>query len=670
MTKSLFSPIKVGNVLLKNRIVMPAMHLNYTPDGSVTDRLITFYEERAKGGGALIIVGGCIIDDLSGEKSMIDISDDKFIPGLKRLTDKVHEHGACIAAQLYHAGRYANSDGHLFSIGHQPLAPSAIPSRFARENPKEMTKDDVREVINHYRQAAERAQKAGFDAVEIIGSAGYLIAQFLSPVTNIRNDEYGGNPEKRMRFGLEVVQAVRVAVGKYFPILIRLSGNDFIPGGNTNKETRLFAIELEKCGVDAFNITGGWHETKVPQINMEVPRGAFAYLARGVKRVVSKPVIVCNRLCDPVIADELISQGSADMVGIARGLLADPEMPKKILEGRSEEITPCIGCNQGCFDHVFDLQPIECLVNPRAGHELDFPETAKAAIKKQVMVIGGGPGGLSAARTAAMAGHNVVLYEAADQLGGQLHLAGALEGRQEFLTYVEVLINQAKRAGVLIHTGTRVDEKLVERNKPDVVVIATGGEPIKPGIPGVNNDHVVQAWDVLAGKVDLGKEVVVIGGGAVGVEVATFIAKKGTIDAQTLQFLFLNKAEDVDTLMELSTSGIKKVILVEMLDKLARDTGRSSRWVALQMLYRYGVQTMTKTLVKEITSEGVIVEQDGENKFVRCDTVVLALGTRSVNPLEEKLKGLVDQVVVIGDAKQPRKAYEAVREGFWEARNI
>ncbi len=670
MTKSLFSPIKVGNVLLKNRIVMPAMHLNYTPDGSVTDRLTAFYEERAKGGVALIIAGGCIIDELSGEKSMINISDDKFIPGLKKLTGKVHEHGARIAAQLYHAGRYANSDGYLFSIGHQPLAPSAIPSRFARENPKEMTKDDIREVINNYSKAAERAKEAGFDAVELIGSAGYLMAQFLSPVTNIRNDEYGGSPEKRRRFGLEVVKAVRVAVGKYFPILIRLSGNDFIPGGNTNKETRLFAIELEKCGVDAFNITGGWHETKVPQINMEVPRGAFAYLAQGVKRVISKPVIVCNRLCDPVLADELISQGSADMVGIARGLIADPEMPKKILEGRCEEITPCIGCNQGCFDHVFDLQPIECLVNPRAGHELDFPETATAARKKQVMVIGGGPGGLSAARTAALAGHQVVLYEAADRLGGQLRLAGALEGRQEFLAYAEVLIKQTKRAGVTIHTGTRVDEKLVERNKPDVVVIATGGEPIKPEIPGVYNDHVVQAWDVLAGKVDLGKEIVVIGGGAVGVEVATFIAKKGTIDAQTLQFLFLNKAEDIDTLMELSTSGIKKVILVEMLDKLARDTGRSTRWVALQMLYRYGVQTMTKTLVKEIASEGVIVEQDGENKFVRCDTVVLALGTRSVNPLEEKLKGLVDQLVVIGDAKQPRKAYEAVREGFWEARKI
>ena len=226
-----------------------------------------------------------------------------------------------------------------------------------------------------------------------------------------------------------------------------------------------------------------------------------------------------------------------------------------------------------------------------------------------------------------------------------------------------------RKYGIEAHPYTTFDE-MVRGEKPDVVVIATGGEPIKPEIPGVYNDHVVQAWDVLAGKVDLGKEVVVIGGGAVGVEVATFIAKKGTIDAQTLQFLFLNKAEDIDTLMELSTSGIKKVILVEMLDKLARDTGRSTRWVALQMLYRYGVQTMTKTLVKEIASEGVIVEQDGENKFVRCDTVVLALGTRSVNPLEEKLKGLVDQLVVIGDAKQPRKAYEAVREGFWEARKI
>ncbi len=553
MTKSLFSPLKIGNFLLKNRIVMPAMHLNYTPEGSVTDRLITFYEERAKGGVALIIVGGCIIDALSGDQSMIDISDDKFIPGLQRLTDKVHQHGAGIAAQLYHAGRYANSDGHLFSIGQQPLAPSAIPSRFARENPKEMTKGDIREVISNFSKAAQRAKKAGFDAVEIIGSAGYLLAQFLSPVTNIRNDEYGGSPEKRMRFGLEVVAAIRAAVGKYFPILIRLAGNDFIPGGNTNKETRLFAVELEKCGVDAFNITGGWHETKVPQINMEVPRGALAYLAQGVKLVVAKPVIACNRLCDPVIADELINQGSADLVGIARGLLADPEMPKKILEGRCDEITACIGCNQGCFDHVFDLQPIECMVNPRAGHELDFPETPKAVTKKRVMVIGGGPGGLSAARTAAMAGHQVVLYDAADKPGGQLRLAGALEGRQEFLSYAEVLVRQTERAGVTIHTGKRVDEKLIKRQKPDVVVLATGGAPIIPDIPGVDNRHVVQAWDVLAGRVDLGKEVVVIGGGAVGVEVATFIAKKGTIDAQTLQFLFLNKAEDMDTLMELST---------------------------------------------------------------------------------------------------------------------
>jgi len=660
----------IGNLRLKNRIAMSAMHLNYTPDGSVTDGLIAFYAERAKGGAALITVGGCIIDELSGEQSMINISDDKYIPGLKKLTDKIHEYETCIAAQLYHAGRYANSDGYLFSIGRQPLAPSSIPSRYAQDNPKEMTREDIREVINNFGKAALRAKIAGFDAVEVIGSAGYLICQFLSPVTNIRSDEYGGSQEKRRRFGLEVIESVRAAVGKEFPVLIRLAGNDFIPGGNTNEETKMFAIELEKCGVDAFNITGGWHETKVPQISMEVPRGALTYLAQEVKRVVSKPVIACNRCCDPVLAERLINQGSADMIGIGRGLIADPELPKKILAGRCDEITPCIGCNQGCFDHVFELQPIECMLNPRAGHELEISETVNAFNVKNVMIIGGGPAGLMAAKTAAKAGHKVSLYEKSNRLGGQLLLAGALEARREFNSYAEALINQVKSSGVEIHAGQTVNEELVKKVNPDVAVIATGGEPIKPTIPGSDSANVVQAWDVLAGKADLGKEVVVIGGGAVGVEVATFIAKMGTINAQTLQFLFLNKAENAETLLKLSTKGIKKVKLIEMLGKLAMDTGRSSRWVALQLLSQYGVQTMVKTKVKVITPEGVEVEKDEKTELIKCDSVVLAIGTHSANPLEDRLRGIIENVIVIGDAKKPRKAYDAIREGFLEARKI
>jgi 2,4-dienoyl-CoA reductase (NADPH2) len=645
--KALFTPIEVGHIRLKNRIVMPAMHLNYTPEGEVTDRLVAFYEERARGGAALIVVGGCIIDENSGEKGMINIGEDGYISGLRRLTEAVHQYGARIAAQLYHAGRYASSEGHSFSIGGQPLAPSPVVSRFSHERPREMTKEDIESVLENYAAASRRAQRAGFDAIEILGSAGYLISQFLSPITNMRTDEYGGSFEKRMRFGLEVADAVRDAVGKEFTVLIRLAGNDFMPGGNTNRETRLFAQELERHGVDAFNITGGWHETKVPQITMEVPRGAFAYLAQGVKQVVTKPVIACNRTCDPFLADRLIAQGSADMVGIGRGLIADPEMPQKALEGRFDEITSCLGCNEGCFDHVFELQPIECMVNPRAGHELEFPQTSRTAMQKKVVVIGGGPGGLSAARTAALAGHRVTLYEKADRLGGQLCLAGALEERREFLPYANALAAQAEKAGVDIQTGREVDEKLIRDRGPDVVVIATGGEPIRPDIPGIDGSHVAQAWDVLAGKADIGKEVVVIGGGSVGTEVAAFIAKIGTISADTLQFLFLHKAEDTETLLEIST-----------------------RWIALQTLSRYGVKTRTKMTAKEITPEGVIVEGNGKRELIRCDTVVLALGTRSVNTPEEKIRGIVGQVMVIGDAKRPRKAYEAIREGFLAAREI
>jgi len=664
--KNLFTPITVGELRLKNRIVMPAMHLNYTPEGEVTDRLIAFYEERAKGGVALIIAGGCIIDEYSGGRSMVDISDDRFIPGLKRLTDTVHKSGAMIAAQLYHAGRYA----HSFLIGRQAIAPSALASRFTKEEPREMTKDDITYVIENFAKAAKRTKDAGFDAVEILGGAGYLISQFLSPVTNKRDDEYGGNLENRMRFGIEVADAVRNAVGNAFTVLIRLAGNDFMPGSNTNKETRVFAKELEKHGIDAFNITGGWHETRVPQLPMEVPRAGFAYLAQGVKQATSKPVIASNRIHNPIIADRLISQGSTDLVGLARELIADPYLPDKAKQGRLDEIIPCIGCNQGCFDSILALKPVECMVNPRASHEFEMPKPTKGTTQKKAVVIGGGPGGLSAATTAALSGHIVTLYERSDGLGGQLNLAGALDERREFTTLIDSLSTQAKKAGVNICTNTEVTSAIVKKERPDVVIIATGGKPIRPNIPGIDGSNVVQAWDVLSGKADAGERVVVIGGGAVGIEAATYIAKIGTINPETLQFLFLSKAEDIDTLMQLSTKGIKKVTIIEMLPRLAADIGMSTRWVELQMLRRYGVKAKISTKVKEITSEGVIVERGGETSLISCDTVVLAVGTQSNNTLEAELKDITAKTIVIGDAKGPHKAYEAIHEGFNSAKKI
>lgn len=662
---TLLSPITIGSLKLRNRIVMPAMHLLYTPDGEVNDRFIAFYEERAQGGAGLLIVGGCTVDEYSGGRELIGLDHDRFIPGLERFTKAIHVHGAMVAAQLYQAGRYA----HSFLIGRQAIAPSPLPSRFTHEMPREMSREDINKVIESYAAAAVRAQSAGFDAVEILAAAGYIISQFLSPITNQRSDEYGGALENRMRFGLEVARTVRAAVGKDFTLIARLAGNDFMPGSHTNKETCRFARELEACGIDAFNITGGWHETRIPQIPMEVPRGGFAYLAQGVKQAVGKPVIACNRINDPALADTIIRQGRADMVGFARGLIADAYLPKKLMEGRSDAIMPCIGCNQACFDHLFQFKPVECMVNPRASHETEMPLSVQATAPKRVMIIGGGPAGLTAAATAAASGHEVSLYEKEATLGGQLALAGALDERYEFLTLKEALVRQASSAGAQIHTGMTVDKALIESAKPDAVIIASGGEPIDPPIPGVENANVVQAWDVLAGRVDVGKEIVIIGGGAVGIETAVYLAKIGTIDAHTLQFLFLNQAEDVATLKTLSTKGIKAVTLIEMLPRLGADIGFSTRWVELAMLRRYGIKAMTSTKAVEIKNEGVLIECDGATSLIPADTVVLAVGTRKVNPLAEQIPAGI-QVITIGDALKPRKAFDAIHEGFKAARSL
>jgi 2,4-dienoyl-CoA reductase (NADPH2) len=662
----LLSPIDIGNITLQNRIVMPAMHLNYTPEGEVTDQLIRFYEERSRGGVGLIVVGGCRIDEYSGAPGLIGLDDDRFIPDLSRLTQAVHRHGSLVAAQLYHAGRYL----HSFFIGKPAIAPSPVLSRFTREEPREMTTDEIAITIDNYARAARRAQSAGFDGIEILSNTGYLINQFLSSITNKRDDEYGGDLAGRMRFGLEVAEAVRASVGREIFVQMRLGGNDFMPEGNTLVETRIFAKELEKRGIDAFSITGGWHETRVPQLPMEVPRGCYAYLAQSVKQVVDKPVIACNRINSPDLAEKILRQGSADMIGFARGLIADPELPIKLSQGRADEIMPCIGCNQGCFDHIFRLEPVGCMVNPRAGREAQVPRVSMSENPRKILVIGGGPAGLSAAGTAARLGHKVDLYEEAGTLGGQLNLAGALDERTEFNTLKNALINQTAQAGVKIHQGVRADEELIDRVHPDTVILASGGRPITPNIPGIKGSTVVQAWDVLAGKADIGKNVVIIGGGAVGIETGIYIAKIGTLRPDELHFLFLHQAEDVETLRNLCTKGSKKVTIIEMLPKLGKDIGMSTRWVQLQTLRLYGVDAITDAKVTEITSDGVVVDRQGSIEKVSCDSVVVAVGTYALNDLEGMIRDKAEQVVVVGDAKSPRKAYEAIREGFDAACSI
>jgi 2,4-dienoyl-CoA reductase (NADPH2) len=662
----LFSPIKINTMELKNRIVMTAMHLGYTPEGDVTDRLIDFYARRAKGGVGLIIVGGCPIDEFGGMAGMISIHDDQYIPGLRQLTEAVKNNGAKIAAQLYQAGRYT----HSASIGgRKPFSSSAVRSKFTGETPRALELEEIPGVQDKFAEAAVRAKASGFDAVEILGSAGYLISQFLSPITNLREDKYGGSLENRMRFGLEVVEKVRTAIGPDFPVLMRLAGNDFMEGGNTNKESRLFAAETEKMGVDLFNVTGGWHETRIPQLTMCVPRQAYVYLAQGIKSAVSVPVLASNRINDPHIGEEILRNGQADLVTIARGLLADPDLPNKAKKGKSDLIYRCVACNQGCFDSIFQFKPATCLVNPSAGREAELISTSAPKLKK-VLVIGGGPAGMKTACTAAERGHKVTLIEKEERLGGQLLLNRLIPGKEEMLTTATDLINNMKALDVTIVLGKAANPQFIKETAPDAVVVATGARPVLPDIPGIHGQNVFHAWDLLTGKVGVGTKVVILGGNAVGLETALYLANQGTLTPEALHFLMINRAESLETLTQLLDRGNKIVTVVEMTKKVGKDIGLTSRWTVLGELRRLGVNIVTNTKAVGIKADGLEVETEDGRDVIQADAIVIAAGSRSENSLVSDLESLVPEVHTIGDAKEPRNAMDAIQEGYLVGLNI
>jgi len=657
----LLESVRIGNVELRNRIVMLPMHLGFCEDGKVGERITEFYRERAQGGVGLIVVGGCTIDKHSAYWGMVSLQDDSYIPGHRQLNQVIKSLGAKTCAQLFQAGRYATS---RYS-GIQPIAPSPIASSLTREVPREMTEKDIEEVIQAFAAAARRAVEAGYDMVEVIASAGYLISQFFSPLTNQRDDEYGGDFENRCRFGVEVIKAVRTAIGSDYPISVRLSGNEFMQGGNGSLEMARFAARLEQAGANLFSVTGGWHESRVPQITMNVPPGAYSYLARTVKEAVNNSqVIACNRINDPVIAEQILIEGQADLVGMARGLMADPELPRKLEEGRWHEIRKCIGCNQGCLDAIFVGGSCRCLVNARAGREA---QTRLRPVErpKKVLVIGGGPAGMEAARVAATRGHDVTLWEKEVNLGGQLELAAAIPGRQDFVHLIDYLEDSLVELGVNVETQKEADIGEIKRFGPDAVVIATGARPIMPDILGIDSKNVVGAWEVLAFEPELGKRVVIIGGGAVGCEVALFIARMGTIDADTVKFLLLNEAEPVERIRELAQRGTKEVVVVEQDKNMGRGIGISTRWIILQELARMGVQLRPSTKVIAIEEDGVVVsDPQGRTEKIPADAVVVAVGSKPANSLYEEIKQAFPETYLIGDAKEPRKALEAVHEGF------
>jgi len=657
----LFEPITLGPMHLSNRVVMPAMALNYTPNGEMTDKFINMYAARARGGTGLIIIGGAEIDDeASGVDLMLSIKDDRFIPGLRRLTDAIHNADSKVAVQLYMAGAYS-----VCSMKGLPLlAPSEFTSYFTRQQTKAMTLEEIDRVQEDFAQSTRRAKEAGFDAVEVLASAGYLISQFLSPKTNKRDDDYGGPLKNRMRFGVETIKRVKKVAGSEIAVIVRVAGNDFVPGSHTNLEAREFAEAAQDAGADCINVTGGWHESRIPQITMDLPQAGYAYLAKGIKERVTVPVIACNRINDPFVAEEILRENVADLVGVARGMLADPEFVNKAREGRAEEIRHCVACNQNCFDHVFQLQPVGCAINPRTGREAEV-SVSPAAKPKKILVAGAGPAGCEFAITAAQRGHQVILCEKQNHIGGQVEWFSQVTGKPDYRYLLDYYMTMLSKGSVQLRFGMEVTPESVAEERPDVVVVATGAAPFKPPIEAVEAPNVVQAWDVLRARAHTGANVVVVGGGSVGLETALFLAEKGTISPEQLYFLTLHEAETPEVLRELMLKGVKKVTVIEMAPRLGQDIGPTTRWVLLKELQLRGVNLITQAKMKEISSDNVVyTDSKGNDVTLPADTVVLAMGSRPEKSLAAELEGKGIDIRVIGDANKGGRVGGAIEAGF------
>ncbi len=666
MFDHLFRPITINGLTIKNRIAYPSLGLLYSYDRKLNDRYYNFFREIAKGGAGVVTVGPVGVDYLGSGIATLGITDDEDIPAFKKLTNIIREEGGSPWIQLFHAGAYS----YPMVIGNQqPMAPSPVFSKYSKTTPREMTLEDIKKTQAAYADAAERAKAAGFDGVEVLASAGYLITQFLSPLKNQRTDEYGGSLENRLRFPTEILRLIRKKIGTGYPLTVRMAGNDFVPGSNSDEETPIIAKAYETAGVDMINVTGGWHESRVPQLPMELPRACYAYLALNIKKAVSIPVMASNRIASPKDAEEIIANGFADMVNLGRVLIADPFWPQKARDGRADEIRPCVGCSQGCTDSVFSGMPVYCIGNPRAGYEGERP-IRKTDSPKKIMVIGAGMAGLEAAVTAAERGHAVSLYEKSDRIGGQIWIAGTPPGKHELWEFARYYKTMIKKHAIPLYLETPVTLEMIRNEKPDHIILAEGARALVPPIPGFESPDVFSAWDILEKNPSLGKEVAVIGGGAVGIETALFIAHKGTITPEMLHFLFSFDAVPTDKLREYMFKGSSNVTVFEMMEKAGNGIGRSTRWVAMSNVKRYGIDIITGARVVSV-SRGDLSYETGEGSFVKhFDNIVVAVGSRSVKTLAEQLEQEGIPFTSVGDGLKPGKLDDAIHGGFLAALEI
>lgn len=651
---------RIGTMELPHRILMGSMHMGLEGHVDRLEQLKTFYRARAKGGAALIITGGVAVTQAGGADDMYVLTKEEDVLALTELPKAVHAENGKIALQLFHSGRYATSQ----EIGMQPIAPSPIASRLTRETPREMTQTDIEETIRGFAEGAAKAKAVGFDAVEIMGSEGYLLNQFLSPITNHRDDAYGGSFEGRMRISLEIVQAIRQLVGQDYPIIFRMSGLDCMPGSTTEEETIQFAKALSDATVDALNIGIGWHEAVVPTVQQVVPRGGFASIAGSIKAAVSIPVIAANRINVPEVADELLSLGQFDFVAPARPWLADEQLAAKVIKGDRRGLNVCIACNQSCLDHtlVQPHLPVSCLVNPRAGMEEQWPKVP-AKMSRRVAVVGAGPAGLQAALTAAERGHDVVLYERASEIGGQFRMAGRIPGKDEFYETIRYYREMLERLSVTVKMQTEPSTDHLATYHH--VIFAGGVVPRIPDIAGIGHRSVVTYAQILNGEVQIGRRIAIIGAGGIGCDVATYLAER-THAGREVQSFFREQSVVLPTLPE------RKITVLARSGRYGQGIGRSTRWVVKKEMGRLGVEVVTDFQFREITDDGVWGEKNGQMTLVQADQVILCAGQEAQSTLADELLQTGVSVDIVGGAKESKgiNAARAIREAFEAAYKI
>jgi 2,4-dienoyl-CoA reductase (NADPH2) len=644
----LFNPLTLGNITLPNRVLMGSMHTGLEDNPDDAPRLAAYFAERAKAGVALMVTGGYAphIDGVPAPGGSHLTSEDQ-LPAHRIVTDAVHAEGGRIALQILHYGRYSRIP--------ECVAPSAIKAPINAFEPHELTGAEIEEVIDSFATCAVLAQRAGYDGVEIMGSEGYLINEFLAPRTNKRSDEWGGMPENRRRFAVEIVRRTRSAVGQNFIMIYRLSMADLVEDGQTWDEIVAVGQEVAQAGATIINTGIGWHESKVPTIATSVPRAAFTGITSRIRPLLPVPVIASNRINMPQVAEDVLARGDADMVSMARPLLADPQWVRKAAQNRADEINTCIACNQACLDHVFSLKPMSCLVNPRAGHETElvFHPTRN---RKRLAVVGAGPAGLSAAVTAAERGHEVDLYEAAEHIGGQFDLARRIPGKEEFNETIRYYLRRLQITGVRLHLGQRATAAGLIAAGFDEIVLATGVRPRTPDIPGIDHPMVLSYPDAIRDVGSVGKRVAVVGAGGIGVDVSELLTHLGS---PSLDLAAWQREWGV-TDPEVARGALRRpepepaqrlvYLLQRARDRMGSRLGKTTGWIHRAALSAKSVRHIAGVRYEKIDDEGLHITTDTGCQVLAVDTVVICAGQEPVRELHDAIIDAGIPVRLIGGA--------------------